>query len=209
MRVEFSKNISRSWSTQNLKAWQQFEHEVPTYIGLWIFGAVLKGEEKDMFKNKKSIFVLVAGIFSIFGLIPGGLAGDRTAFHCSLGLDGRAMARGELVLSEDGSALQYKLAVHNVEDITMAHLHLGKAGKIGTPVVWLYPDAPPPKLIPGLFKGVLAEGTITQKNLIGPMRGKRLPALIAEIRAGNVYVNIHTRTHARGDICGPVYLAEE
>lgn len=139
----------------------------------------------------------------------GSIAAEGTAFHCSLGMHGRVMVEGKFSLSEDGSALKYELVVHNLEDITMAHLHLGKAGEIGTPVAWLYPTAPPPKLIPGPFEGILAQGTITEEDLIGSLRGQPLSSLIAHIRAGNVYANIHTRTHARGEICGPVYLAGE
>ncbi|MGM0427769.1 MAG: CHRD domain-containing protein [Thermodesulfobacteriota bacterium] len=163
-----------------------------------------------MSKNMKSILVSIVGLCSLCGFVSGmALSAEGTAFHCSLGVDGRAMAKGEFGLSEDGTALQFKLVVHKVEDITMAHLHLGKAGKIGTPVAWLYPGTPPPKLLPGLFDGVLAQGTLTGADLMGPLRGKPLSSLITEIRRGNVYVNIHTRTHGRGDICGPVHLTEE
>ncbi|MCF8082731.1 MAG: CHRD domain-containing protein [Deltaproteobacteria bacterium] len=133
----------------------------------------------------------------------------KTSFYCSLGLDGRAMAEGEFMLSENRSTLRYKLVVHNVKDITMAHLHLGQARKIGTPVAWVYPAGPPPKPIPGMFDGVLAEGTITGEDLMGPLKGLPLSSLINQIQAGNVYLNIHTKAHPRGDICGPVYLIEE
>ena len=112
-------------------------------------------------------------------------------------------------LSEDGTRLHYTLKVHGIENITMVHLHLGKPGQIGTPVVWLYPSSPPPRLIPGKSDGVLAEGTITAKEFIGPLRGKPLAALIEEMRAGNTHVNIHTREHPEGSIYGQVYLQEK
>lgn len=131
----------------------------------------------------------------------------NSSFHCTLGLGGSVLAEAEMQLSEDGSALLYTLEVHGIRDITMAHLHLGKPGTPGTPVVWLYPPSPPPKLIPGPFEGVLARGKITENELIGALRGRPLSSLIEEIQAGNVYVNIHTRDHAGGDICGPVVLA--
>lgn len=137
------------------------------------------------------------------GLVP---AANRS-FHCTLGLGGNVLAEAEMQLSEDGSALLYTLEVYRIRDITMAHLHLGKPGTLGTPVVWLYPSSPPPELIPGPFEGVLARGKITENELIGPLRGKPLSSLIEEIQAGNVYVNVHTRDHATGDICGPVALA--
>ena len=164
-----------------------------------------------MFKDTATLILASIGtLFFFCGFAwNAGLAAEGAAFHCSLGLHGQVMAKGEFTLSEDQSALQYKLVVHNIKNVTMAHLHLGKVGKIGTPVVWLYPPSPPPKLIPGLFDGILAQGTVTKADLKGPLRGEPLSSLISEIRAGNVYVNIHTQTHARGDICGPVYLNEE
>jgi len=175
-----------------------------------VFGLGMALLIRNMPKRPKTISILIVAFFSVWGSICGmALTAEETGFHCSLGLDGRFMAEGTFRISEDGSALQYKLVVHNVEDITMAHLHLGKVGELGTPVVWLYPERPPPKLIPGVFDGVLAEGTITGDDLIGSLRGQPLSSLIAHIRAGNVYVNIHTRPHPRGDICGPVSFTEE
>lgn len=162
-----------------------------------------------MIKETKWILLSIVAIFLAYGLVPTmSLGAEEPGFHCSLGMDGRDMAEVELRLSEDGSALHYRLEVHHIEDITMAHLHLGRPGEIGSPVAWLYPAGPPPELIPGLFKGILARGTITGDDFVGPLRGKPLSSLIAEIRAGNVYVNIHTQTYARGEICGPVYLTD-
>jgi len=161
-------------------------------------------------KRINSFPTIAIFLFWICSSISGAVSAEEgTFFHCRLGWDGKVMARGEFSYSEDGSALQYKLVVHYVEDITMAHLHLGEVDQLGTPVVWLYPAGPPPRFIPGLFDGILAQGTITKDDLIGPLRRQPLSSLIAHIRAGNVYVNIHTRTHPRGDICGSVYLTEE
>ncbi|MGH2765044.1 MAG: CHRD domain-containing protein, partial [Actinomycetota bacterium] len=40
--------------------------------------------------------------------------------------------------------------------------------------------------------GVLATGTITDEDLVGPLAGQPLSALVEEIEAGNAYVNVHT-----------------
>ena len=128
-------------------------------------------------------------------------------FQCSREQDGRFLMKGTVSLCRDGS-LYFEIEAHDFENITMAHLHIGREGEIGSPVFWLYPDRPPPKLIPGFFKGVLARGEIMEKDLIGPMRGKSLDSLISELRRGNIYLNIHTKTHARGDFCGPMELME-
>jgi hypothetical protein len=117
-----------------------------------------------------------------------------------------APARGEAVfwLSEDGSELHYRLTVNNVVDVTMSHVHLGQEHHTTTPIVWLYPSSPPPKLIPGRFEGVLAEGVITAANLRGPLRGKPLADLIREIQAGHTYVNLHTQWHHHFELRGQV-----
>ena len=39
---------------------------------------------------------------------------------------------------------------------------------------------------------MLATGTITAADLVGPLAGQPLSALIEEMPAGNTYVNVHT-----------------
>ena len=105
-------------------------------------------------------------------------------------------------LNPEGTQLRYKLTVAELNNVTMAHLHLGAAGKNGPPVVWLYPSAPPPKEIGGMSNGVLSDGTITAGDLVGPMAGKTVADLVAAIRTQDIYVNVHTREHSDGEIRG-------
>jgi hypothetical protein len=116
-------------------------------------------------------------------------------------------ARGQAVfkVSKDGSSIDYKLIVANIENVTMAHIHLAPAGVNGPVVVWLYPDAPPPQLIEGRFQGVLAEGTFTAENLVGPMAGATLDDLVEAIEAGNTYVNVHTGQFPAGEVRGQIH----
>jgi len=108
-------------------------------------------------------------------------------------------------LSPDGKSLHCQLKVTNLSDITMAHIHLGEAGKNGAVVVWLYPmSGPPPVLKPGSFTGILADGTITAKNLVGPLKGKPLSALVKDMKAAKAYVNVHTKAHPEGEIRGQI-----
>lgn len=129
---------------------------------------------------------------------------ELKAYRHGMPVDSRA--RGEVVfrLIEDGSALKYRLSVRSIRDITMSHLHLGGGEHLSTPVVWLYPSSPPPRLIPGVFEGVLAEGKITAADLLGPLKGKSFDILIKEIRAGHTYVNVHTRHHHHFGLRGQV-----
>ena len=47
------------------------------------------------------------------------------------------------------------------------------------------------------------EGTITAANLVGPLAGHPLSDLIAEMRAGNTYTNVHTNDGVAPPNTGP------
>lgn len=113
-------------------------------------------------------------------------------------------ARGQAVfhLSKDGTELRYRLIVANIENVLQAHLHLAPAGENGPVVAWLYPSGPPPELIPGRTQGVLATGTITAADLVGPLEGASLDQLVDAILAGDIYVNVHTQQFPGGEIRG-------
>lgn len=115
-------------------------------------------------------------------------------------------ARGQAVfhLNRAGDELRYRLIVANIEDVTMAHIHLGGPNENGPVVAWLYPDSPPPQPIPGRFNGVLAEGIITVDEVVGQVDENPFSDFLAEIRGGNTYVNVHTETHQAGEIRGQI-----
>ncbi len=97
-------------------------------------------------------------------------------------------------LSADGSSMHYKLIAANIENVIMAHIHLGNASVAGPVIVWLYPAGGPPAADPngGRFDGVLAEGAFDASKFVGPFAGKPFSALTDNMTAGTVYVNIHT-----------------
>ncbi|MFH5832767.1 CHRD domain-containing protein [Halalkalibaculum sp. DA3122] len=115
-------------------------------------------------------------------------------------------AQGQAIfqVSKDGSSIDYKLIVANIENVLMAHIHNAPSGQNGGVVVWLYPQAPPPQLIEGQTQGILAEGTITADELVGSLEGQTLDALISEMKAGNTYVNVHTTQNPPGEIRGQI-----
>ncbi len=116
----------------------------------------------------------------------------------------KAQGEAAFALSKDGDSIHYKITVANIENVTMAHIHEGAIGANGPVVVWLYPNAPPPKLIPGKSNGVLAEGTITNANLTGPLAGKGITDLLNDIKSGKAYVNVHTSKYPGGEIRGQI-----
>jgi hypothetical protein len=50
----------------------------------------------------------------------------------------------------------------------------------------------------------LAEGVITDANLIGLLAGKTLEDLIEHFYNGNAYVNVHTLQYPPGEIRGQI-----
>lgn len=102
---------------------------------------------------------------------------------------------------EKGDALHYKLSVRDIENVTAAHLHKGSSTDSEGPVVApLYTGAKKS----GEFSGDLVEGTIRAEDLKGPLAGKSIPDLVALMQSGEVYVNVHTAKHPKGEIRGQV-----
>ena len=119
----------------------------------------------------------------------------------------RAQGQAIFQLSKDGTELKYKLIVANIQNVTMAHIHLAPAGVNGPVVAWLYPAGPPAQLIPGRFNGVLAEGVLTNESLVGSLTGQSLESLVELIMAGNAYVNVHTLQFPPGEVRGQIRYA--
>ncbi len=118
--------------------------------------------------------------------------------------DTRAHGMARFQLSRTGDALEFQLTVANLHNVAMAHIHMGARGVNGPVVVWLYPDAPPPQLIPGRTSGILASGTITAARLSGPLANGTLEDLLELIRDGEAYVNVHTSQFPGGEIRGQI-----
>ena len=133
------------------------------------------------------------------------LAGEKYSAEMS-GLGG-SMASGKATfeLDKGGTALHYKITVSNIEDASMAHIHLAPPGKDGPPAAWLYPPGPPPVIKAGKFEGTLAEGDIKAEGLLGDLKGKPLSALIEKFDAGEAYVNVHTKGKPGGEVRGQIH----
>jgi len=92
-------------------------------------------------------------------------------------------------LSKDGKTLDYTVVVANIKNVVASHIHLGAKDENGPVVTFLFGPAPAGG---GRTTGILAKGTITSADLIGPLEGKCLSDLVDEMRSGNTYVNVHT-----------------
>lgn len=111
----------------------------------------------------------------------------------------KASGKAEFKVSKDGKTLTYKLLVKNLKDASAAHIHKGKKGENGPPVVALYSGGKK-----GTFNGTLAEGSITEKDLLGEFQGKPLDDLLILIKGDGAYVNVHTGAYPDGEMRGQI-----
>ncbi|MDH4126203.1 MAG: CHRD domain-containing protein [Gammaproteobacteria bacterium] len=111
-------------------------------------------------------------------------------------------ATGEAVfqLSRDGSQLNYRLIVANIDNVVASHIHLGPAGTNGAVVAFLFGAVP---AAGGRSDGVLAVGSITAANLVGPLAGQELSVLVEALATGGAYVNVHTNDGVAPTNTGP------
>jgi glucose/arabinose dehydrogenase len=119
------------------------------------------------------------------------------------GTDSTATGQALFKLNSTGDLISYRLIIDNIENVTMAHIHIAEEpGGDGPPAVWLYPSAPPAELIPGPFSGLLGQGSFTKVELLGPLAGKTLDDFLVAIQENRAYVNVHTEQFADGEIRG-------
>ena len=107
----------------------------------------------------------------------------------------------EFDVSADGKSIAYKLLVDRLDNASVADVHLGAPSQNGPVVAKLYPKGQAAKK--GAFSGLLAEGRLTSADLIGPLTGATFSDLLAELEAGNVYVNVHTNDGVEPANSGP------
>ena len=110
-----------------------------------------------------------------------------------------ATAEAILQLNRDETELTYEVRIAGIDpaQITQAHLHVGPRGFNG-PVVLFLADGPPPEPV--------LKGTLTAADLIpnADVSVETFADFVAALKAGDVYVNVHTMTNPSGEIRGQV-----
>ena len=122
------------------------------------------------------------------------LKGDNEVPPKTTNATGNAIVK----ISKDETSIYYKITVGNIEDVRASHFHMALPGENGPVVVTLFTNTDQPA---GRTNGILAEGTITAKDVGGPLSGD-LAAVIEEIRNGGIYVNVHTAEIPSGELRG-------
>lgn len=111
-------------------------------------------------------------------------------------------------IADDESAIDFELTYEGIEggNVTAAHIHIGQPGVNGGVSAFFCggggrPACPTPS-------GTVT-GTIRPENVIGPGGAQQVPPgaldeLIAAIRAGVTYANIHSQVSPGGEIRGQI-----
>jgi hypothetical protein len=113
-------------------------------------------------------------------------------------------AQGQAIMkvSEDRQSISFKLIASNINNVVAAHIHVGSPTMAGPVVVFLYGKvAVPPG--GGRHDGILSEGTFTSADFVNSLAGQPFSALLAQMAAGNTYVNVHTNDGVAPTNTGP------
>ena len=113
--------------------------------------------------------------------------------------DTQATGVAKFKLRADGTALLFKVNVENIENVFAAHIHCGAVGVNGPVGVTLFMGSP----ASGPFDGTLAEGTITAADPGNGCGWTDLASILAALRAGTTYVNVHTNDGVAPPNTGP------
>ena len=90
------------------------------------------------------------------------------------------------------------------DDVEIIQIHLGRPGQNGPTVLSLCNE----KTGEGHCRegpGLSVQGTLTEKDLEGPLDGSSFGELIRLIESGESYVYVQSRDHPEGEIRGQIY----
>jgi hypothetical protein len=120
-----------------------------------------------------------------------------------------AGAEFEATISDDGSQIDWQLSYSALEgNILQSHIHVGNVGVNGGISAFLCSNlttpAPPAGTQACPAGPATISGTITATDVIGPgaqgISAGQLNELVAAMRAGATYVNIHSSTWPGGEV---------
>jgi hypothetical protein len=111
-----------------------------------------------------------------------------------------ATGDADFQLNNNATELRFRLVVRNIENVTQAHIHLGRIGENGPVVAFLFG---PSKFGISVWQGTVS-GVLTNQDLVGPLKGKTIKDLVGELNNGNAYANVHTVQNPDGEIRGQI-----
>lgn len=159
---------------------------------------------------RRSLALAIALALALVVALPAGAGNGRNFTAAPLqganevpAVDSQGTGMAHFKLNKSGTALSFKLNVANLDDITQAHIHCGLPGTNGGVTAFLFGFAVPAVNV----NGNLATGVISASGVIPIADSAVCPGgisdfddLIAQIQAGNTYVNVHTVANPGGEI---------
>jgi hypothetical protein len=127
-----------------------------------------------------------------------------------------ADARFSAVISANGTEITYEMTYSGLQaNITQSHIHIGQPNVNGGIVLWLCGTASNPG--PAGTQTCPQEGTITgtlHANDVQVVSMQGIPAggfdrVVAEIRAGLAYANIHSAQSPGGELRGQIHVRQD
>ena len=111
-------------------------------------------------------------------------------------------AEGVATFKVKDNTITSKINITGITDVTMAHIHAGKKGENGDPIIDLLKTGEKTKT----SGGATIKGNFTASDLEGSMKGKALSALQSAMGTNETYVNIHTSKNPNGEIRGQITI---
>ena len=153
---------------------------------------------------RKAIVLVLTAALALLALAPTAWAGENFVAPLSgdqevPARDTQAVGVATFKLSDDGTALLFKINVANIDNVVAAHIHCGAVGVNGPVGVTLFMGTPGG----GAFDGTMAEGTITAPDPGNACGWTDLAAVLAAIESGDAYVNVHTNDGVDPPNTGP------
>ena len=164
----------------------------------------------------------IAAALALAFAAPGASAADQistklTGWEENPSISTPASGTFSATISNDDSEISYELTFANLlGTVTQAHIHISRPGVNGGISAWLcgtLPNTPGPAGTPPcpvLPAGEVATvtGTITAAQVVGPVTQQilagELAELIAAIRAGAAYANVHSTVAPGGEMRGQI-----
>jgi len=125
-------------------------------------------------------------------------------------LSSAASGRFRAFIDDAAGTIRYELVYSGLTgNVLMGHIHFGQLSVNGGISIWLCQTAgfvDPSGLAPTCVQSGAVTGLLTQANVVGPAGQGIAPAqfdeIVAAIRAGVAYVNVHSSTFGGGEIRG-------
>ena len=143
-------------------------------------------------------FLLVVLALAVVAAVPALAA--STKMHATINgksetpkTSSKGTGTATFTIASNGKSIKYTLSAKGLTGPAQAaHIHFGKPGKAGPVII---PICLKPCKLP-------KSGTLTAKNFTKAPGVTSFAAALKAIKAGNTYVNIHTKKHPAGEIRG-------